>query len=161
VTTQTAQILAILRHAPSPDRQNADLTPLVTANIVSTASWTSDLAEHVLHGLEEALKGNHANWGEAIREAYAQATEFARAELTYLWKYARDRPYEVAASVLLTVMALGVLGRLVPGLVRVLGFARAGPVEGSFAAWWQRLYGGYVPKGSLWSFLQRMGMTWN
>lgn len=32
---------------------------------------------------------------------------------------------------------------------------------GSFAAWWQRLYGGYVPKGSLWSFLQQMGMTWN
>lgn len=35
---------------------------------------------------------------------------------------------------LLTVLALGVLGRLVPGLVRVLGFGRLGPVEGKFCS---------------------------
>lgn len=130
LTTQTTQILTILLHAPCPSDPNANLTPLISANSVSTASWSSYLAERVLHGLEEALKGDQANWGEAIRETYAQATELARAELSYLWEYARDHPYEVAASVLLTVMALGVLGRLVPGLVRLLGFAKVGPVEG-------------------------------
>ncbi|KAK3296616.1 uncharacterized protein B0H64DRAFT_389630 [Chaetomium fimeti] len=158
-TKHATQILTILLHAPSPG-PDATLTPLITAE-VSAADWTSYLAERVLHGIEAALKGDHATWGEAIREAYAHARELARAELAQLWEYVREHPVEVAAEVLLTVMALGVLARLVPGLVRVLGFARLGPVEGSFAAWWQRLYGGYVPKGSFWSFLQRMGMTWD
>ncbi|KAH6838363.1 hypothetical protein B0I37DRAFT_243437 [Chaetomium sp. MPI-CAGE-AT-0009] len=168
LAAQATEILTILLHAPSPG-PDADLTPLV-ATKVSTTDWTSYLAERVLHGIEEALKaGDHASWGEALSEAYAHARELARAELRELWDYAREHPVEVAAEVLLTVLAMGVLARLLPGLVRVLGFARLGPVEGeylicllacSFAAWWQRLYGGYVPKGSLWSFLQRMGMTW-
>jgi hypothetical protein len=140
LTTQNAEILTILLHAPLPSRPNPDLTPLITANSVSTASWSSYLAERVLHGLEDALKGDHANWGEAISEAYAQATELARAELSYLWEYAREHPYEEAASVLLTAMALGMLGRLVPGLVRLLGFARAGPVEGEFIFYIRTLF---------------------
>ncbi|KAH6641906.1 hypothetical protein F5144DRAFT_610583 [Chaetomium tenue] len=149
-TTQATQILAILLHAPIPNNNNpnnpttTDLTPLLTSTnpALTTTSWTSRLAEHVLHGLEDALKGDHSTWGEALNEAYTRASELARAELASLWEYAQDHPYEVAASVLLTVLALGVLGRLVPGLVRVLGFGRAGPVEGSFAAWWQQLYRG-------------------
>jgi hypothetical protein len=28
----------------------------------------------------------------------------------------------------------------------------------TFAAWWMSRYGGYVPKGSLYSFLQRLAM---
>ena len=31
---------------------------------------------------------------------------------------------------------------------------------GSFAATWQARYAGYVPKGSLFSFFQRLGMKW-
>ncbi|EAQ85602.1 predicted protein [Chaetomium globosum CBS 148.51] len=149
VTTHATQILAILLHAPIPSPNNnptaTDLTPLLlqtTNPTLTTTSWTSLLAEHVLHGLEDALQGDHSTWGDALREAYARASELARAELASLWAYAQDHPYEVAASVLLTVLALGVLGRLVPGLVRVLGFGRLGPVEGSFAAWWQQLYRG-------------------
>ena len=30
----------------------------------------------------------------------------------------------------------------------------------SWAAAWQARYMGFVPKGSLWSYLQRLGMTW-
>ncbi|KAK4150991.1 hypothetical protein C8A00DRAFT_45712 [Chaetomidium leptoderma] len=119
--------------------------------------------EHLLHSLEDILKtpgGEHTtptSWGEAFTDAYTHAVASAQQALGALWAYARAHSYEIAASVLLTVLALGVLARLVPGFVRVLGF---GGLGGSFAAWWQRLYGGYVPKGSLWSFLQRMGMTW-
>jgi hypothetical protein len=32
---------------------------------------------------------------------------------------------------------------------------------GSFASWWQSMYGGLVPKGSLFSFFQRLGMIWH
>ena len=31
---------------------------------------------------------------------------------------------------------------------------------GTFAAAWQTRYAGYVPKGSLFSFFQRLGMVW-
>ncbi|KAF2263400.1 hypothetical protein CC78DRAFT_581489 [Lojkania enalia] len=41
-----------------------------------------------------------------------------------------------------------------------LGFGELGPIEGSFAALWQSRYAGYVPSGSLFSFFQRLGMTW-
>jgi hypothetical protein len=34
------------------------------------------------------------------------------------------------------------------------------PAAGSFAAWWESTYAGYIPAGSLFSFLQRLGMTW-
>ena len=54
-----------------------------------------------------------------------------------------------------------------PWVVEVLGFSELGPVEGwspkcvgSFAAWWQSTYAGYVPAGSLFSFFQRLGMVW-
>ncbi|KAL2134921.1 hypothetical protein VTI74DRAFT_10413 [Chaetomium olivicolor] len=156
----THRILTILVTSPAPFPGTNLTASIATQTGITAQDWTSYLAERVLHALEDTLKGDHATWGEAIADAYTHAIEFAKEELRELWEYAKEHPYEVAATVLLTVLALGVLARLVPVLVRVLGFGELGPVEGSFAAWWQRLYGGYVPKGSLWSFLQRMGMTW-
>lgn len=32
--------------------------------------------------------------------------------------------------------------------------------QGSFAAEWEKRYVGYIPRGSLFSYIQRMGMTW-
>lgn len=60
-----------------------------------------------------------------------------------------------------TVIALGVLAIVAPWILEALGFAELGPVEGSFAALWQARYAGYVPKGSLFSFFQRLGMKWH
>ena len=89
----------------------------------------------------------------------------------------------------MTVLALGVLVALTPYLLEMLGFAELGIVRGksltpilyqtnqspewrrrldrancvtsgSWAALWQARYAGFVPKGSLFSFLQRMGMVW-
>jgi hypothetical protein len=50
---------------------------------------------------------------------------------------------------------------IVPWVIEALGFAELGPVEGTFASWWQSTYGGLVPKGSLFSFFQRLGMVWH
>lgn len=66
--------------------------------------------------------------------------------------FARDHPAYA------TLIALGVLAILTPWVIEALGFSELGPVEGSFAAAWQRLYAGFVPKGSLFSFFQRLGM---
>ncbi|KAG7294139.1 hypothetical protein NEMBOFW57_004207 [Staphylotrichum longicolle] len=122
------QILTTLLTSPAPSPET-DLTPLVAAQ-VSTADWTSYLAERLLHALEDTLKkAEHVDWGEAVTDAYNRAVELAEEELRALWEYVKEHPYEVAAEVLLTVLALGVLARLVPAFVRVLGFGRLGPVE--------------------------------
>ncbi|KAH6615936.1 hypothetical protein B0J18DRAFT_484731 [Chaetomium sp. MPI-SDFR-AT-0129] len=168
-----SQIIDIIRTAPRPSPKgdqpshhiNHDLTPLIEDSTpIRAEDWTSYLAERVLRALEETIKHvaeEQETWGEALRDAYAYAVQAVQAELSALWEYTKEHPYETVAMVLLTVLALGVLARLVPVFVRVLGFAKEGPLEGSFAAWWQSSYKGYVPKGSLWSFLQRMGMTWD
>ena len=120
--------------SPRPTRTpGTDLTPLITTGTdLSTTSWTSHLAERLLHALEATLKGDHATWGEVVTDAYLQAAELAREEMSELWGYAQEHPVEVAAEVILTVLALGVLARLVPAFVRVLGFGGLGPVEGEF-----------------------------
>ena len=136
-----AQILTLLLTAPTP-APGTDLTPLITTTTnLSTASWTSRLAERLLHALEATLKGDHATWGEAVTDAYLHAEELAREELTALWEYAQEHPVEVAAEVVLTVLALGVLVRLVPAFVRILGFGRLGPVEGEFVGSERVLFG--------------------
>lgn len=123
------KILTTLFTSPALSPET-DLTPLI-ASQVSTADWTSYLAERLLHALEDTLKkAEHADWGEAVTDAYNRAVELVEEELRVLWEYVKEHPYEVAAEVLLTVLALGVLARLVPTFVRVLGFGRLGPVEG-------------------------------
>ena len=87
-------------------------------------------------------------------DAYDSATDAA----DRLFQFAKDHP--VASAGLLTIVAVGVLVILAPAVVEALGFAELGPLEGSFAAWWESTYAGFVPKGSLFSFLQRLGMTW-
>ncbi|KAL2163255.1 hypothetical protein VTH06DRAFT_5311 [Thermothelomyces fergusii] len=163
------RIVAVLLTAPRPaDPSEADLTSRAAAAAgLRAQDWTSYLAERVLHALERKLGGvlaenggDRSGWGGALADAYDVAVQLVKREFGDLWEYVRAHPYEAAATVLLTLVSLGVLARLLPLIVRALGFGQLGPVEGSFAAWWQRLYGGYVPKGSLWSFLQRMGMTW-
>ncbi|OJJ98363.1 hypothetical protein ASPACDRAFT_79838 [Aspergillus aculeatus ATCC 16872] len=81
---------------------------------------------------------------EALRRASEEAFEFAQEHPVYT-----------------TILALGVFVALMPWVLEVLGFAELGPVEGSFAAWWQSRYAGYVPKGSLFGFFQRLGMVWH
>ena len=157
----TAQILTLLLTAPTPT-PGTDLTALITTTTdLSTTSWTSHLTERLLHALEATLKGDHATWGEAVTDAYMHAADLAREELSALWEYAMQHPVEVAAEVVLTVLALGVLARLVPGIVRVLGFGRLGPVEGEFggssewvlfefeylADWYTRVVCGVVAAG--------------
>ncbi|KAK5662555.1 hypothetical protein OQA88_8467 [Cercophora sp. LCS_1] len=160
-STRTAKdiatnIISIIRRAEKPDhRLTAQLD-----DAVGTTGWTDRLAEHVLSALQETLKGNHETWGEALSEAYDVAVQVADEMFIDLVEYVKEHPLEIAASILLTLVAFGVLVRLMPLVLELLGFGVEGPVEGSFAAWFQRTYGGYVPKGSIMSFLQRLGMTW-
>lgn len=137
--------------------------------IVSPYGWKEYLAEKVLEKLGSALQGAHENLGPVIRDAYRKA-----------WCVANDiEGFVIQHPVMCTVIALGVLVIVCPCVIEALGFAELGPVEGtyigycknaqcganvvhlgSFASWWQSTYGGLVPKNSLFSFFQRLGMVW-
>ncbi|KAE8141422.1 hypothetical protein BDV38DRAFT_279322 [Aspergillus pseudotamarii] len=113
---------------------------------ISTTSWTASLAQAILHGLETAIKAG-AQMAEAASKALARATDEA-------YEFSREHP------IFATILALSVLAILTPWVIEILGFGELGPIEGSFAAAWQRTYAGYVPKESLFSFFQRLGMVW-
>lgn len=143
-------------------------------SIVGCYGWKEYLAEKVLEKLGAALQGAHDKLGPAIRDAYNKA-----------WNAANEiEGFVIQHPVMCTIIALGVLVVIAPWVIEVLGFAELGPMEGayterstcwiigltprntdnvgigSFAAWWQSTYGGLVPKGSLFSFFQRLGMVW-
>ncbi|KAF2798924.1 hypothetical protein K505DRAFT_189854, partial [Melanomma pulvis-pyrius CBS 109.77] len=117
-------------------------------NIVGATGWTEKVAEWTLAKLEQALK-EASKLGPALKEAYDKAWEAARG----IEGFVQEHP------VFCTVIALGVLVMIAPWAIEALGFGELGPIEGSFAALWQARYAGYVPKGSLFSFFQRLGMT--
>ncbi|KAK4224059.1 hypothetical protein QBC38DRAFT_502595 [Podospora fimiseda] len=141
------------------------ITPSLESQF-DTASWSEKIAKHVFNTLRNILNPDNvdkrASWGEALTEAYNKAVEVATDTFRDLVQYAKDHPTEteIVLSVLLSLFVCGVLVQLAPRILILLGFGFKGPVEGSFAAWFMSTYGGYVPKGSLMSFLQRLGMTW-
>lgn len=146
-TTQSlaADILSVLYDAGTNDEYLVQRVE----DVVRETGWYESLAAAVLNGLENALKAA-APMGEAMKDAYEKAEQVAMD----VWGFAKEHP------VFCAVVALGILVILAPWAVGVLGFGELGPIEGTFAAWWQSTYGGYVPAGSLFSFFQRLGMVW-
>ncbi|KAL4788386.1 hypothetical protein BJX76DRAFT_353408 [Aspergillus varians] len=114
---------------------------------ISTAGWTEAIAKATLHGLEKAISAG-TQMARAAADAVAQAKNAAGA-------FATEHP------VYATLIAMGVLTVLLPWTLEVLGFGELGPIEGSFAAGWQRSYKGYVPKRALFGYFQRLGMKWH
>jgi len=142
----TAAAASDFVHALRTAEKNGENLHRTLDGIVHETGWTENLAKAILNKLVEVLKAG-AKLGGAMLEAIEKATEAAVG-------FAREHP------VYATLIALGVLVVLSPWVIEALGFAELGPVEGTFASWWQSTYAGYVPKGSLFSFFQRLGMTW-
>lgn len=115
--------------------------------LISAESWSEAIATALLHGLESAIKTG-VQMAKASTDALAQAKDAAIG-------FAEDHP------VYATLIALGILAILMPLTLEILGFGELGPIEESFAAGWQSRYAGYVPKGSLFSYFQRLGMKWH
>lgn len=137
-----SDIVTIILTADSPYTLHKHLNEQV-----STESWSEDVAIALLQGLESVIKSG-AEMAKASFDALKQAEDAAIG-------FARDHP------VYATLIALGILAILTPWALELLGFGELGPIEGSFAAAWQSRYAGYVPKGSLFSYFQRLGMKWH
>ncbi|KAH7392591.1 hypothetical protein BKA66DRAFT_557857 [Pyrenochaeta sp. MPI-SDFR-AT-0127] len=119
-------------------------------SIVGANGWKENIAKRVLERLAQALQDAHERLGPTVRDAYHKAWETAKS----------IEGFVIEHPIMCMIIALGVLVIIAPWVLEALGFAELGPVEGSFASWWQATYGGLVPKGSLFSFFQRLGMTW-
>ncbi|ETS81176.1 hypothetical protein PFICI_06178 [Pestalotiopsis fici W106-1] len=142
--------IEILRDA---EKYGTELEAQLNDLVVST-SWTEWIAENILAGIKAALRDGREKMGQAMTIAYDEAAKAA----DELFEFAGDHP--VLTAGLITIIAVGILVILAPMIVEALGFAELGPVEGSFAALWESTYSGFIPKGSLFSFLQRLGMVW-
>ncbi|KAL7935650.1 hypothetical protein V8C35DRAFT_259450 [Trichoderma chlorosporum] len=137
--------------------------PLLSAQLdeaVSANGWSEWLAQNILNKLEEVLRTGREKMGPAMVEAYDHACKAAEITFSDLFEYVKEHPVEVAATILLSLVAFGVLVRLMPLALELLGFGELGPTAGTFAARWQSRYAGYVPEESLFSFFQRLGMIW-
>jgi hypothetical protein len=96
---------------------------------------------------------NAINAGTEMAQAAADAAAQAKDAAVGL---AADHP------VYATLIALGILALLMPWALEILGFGELGPIEGSWAAFWQsRWYAGRIPKKALFGYFQRLGMTWH
>jgi len=135
----------IIRVLQESEKSGEELRNQV-ARVVGPQNWTESLAKAVLHRLEQGIRAGMQMRGP-LQDAFTKAVDNAI-------EYTHEHP------VYTTVVALGILVILLPWVIEALGFAELGPVEGSFAAWWQARYLGYVPKGSLFSYFQRLGMVW-
>lgn len=114
---------------------------------ISTNGWSNAIAKATLHGLENAIKAS-AEMARAASHAAAESKHAATG-------FATDHP------VYATLIALGILALLTPWILEILGFGNWGPIEGSFAAAWQRTYAGYVPRKALFTYFQSLGMKWH
>jgi len=113
---------------------------------VKTYSWYDGVAKAVLEGLERAIELGQ-EMGPVMKEAFERAV----AAVNNVKEWVEANPVKT------TLIALGVLALMVPWMLAFLGFSEAGIVEASWAALWQARYLGFVPKGSLFSFLQSLG----
>ncbi|KAH9834881.1 uncharacterized protein C8Q71DRAFT_766877 [Rhodofomes roseus] len=96
--------------------------------------------------------------------------QHARARLGPIMKHVQDVVVTIGDlaeqhPVLLETILISAIMYIIPEswflrpLFRLFGMSPEGPIKGSAAAWAQRtFYGGYIPKGSWFSHLQRAGM---
>ncbi|KAF5671162.1 lincomycin-condensing protein [Fusarium denticulatum] len=118
--------------------------------VVSTTSWTSALAEAIEHKIENLVKDG-AELAKPMAEAVKRATNTA-------WDFAKEHPVYAGLIAAGTIIAIGVLVEFeLVWVLRALGFDEIGPRVGSFAARWMSSLE-KVPKGSIYSYLQRLGM---
>ena len=164
------------------DEIGPSLNATIQSIVHQAGGWSEWLAAKILAALEAVLKADKS-LNAAMKEAYDKACEaFQKVE-----GFAVDHP--VFCTLIALGILVVLVPYVVECLGFCAGFGELGPIEGklapsylpresvamnqkgsstltlllttgSWAALWQSRYAGMVPKGSLFSFFQRLGMTW-
>ncbi|UKZ63343.1 uncharacterized protein TrAtP1_004572 [Trichoderma atroviride] len=100
---------------------------------VGTLGWSEMLAKRILNALVAAIREGRDKMGPAFAKAYEDAAKEADSVFHHLVEDARNHPLELVATVLITVIALGVLVALAPYVLELLGFSELGPVTGKLS----------------------------
>ncbi|CAM1509507.1 Fc.00g032460.m01.CDS01 [Cosmosporella sp. VM-42] len=148
---EVSQFIEVLRTADCSEKELEKRLK----SIISTNGLKERIAERILEGIEKLLNEG-AKVASAMDDAMKKATDIAL-------DFANEHPYYTALIAAGTIIALGVLVMLCPWVLEALGFARLGPRGGSFAAKWMSRIArldGRVSKGSIYAYLQRLGMVW-
>ncbi|KAF4547164.1 Hypothetical protein D9617_55g071580 [Elsinoe fawcettii] len=131
------------------DNNDADLKAELIS-MITTEGWQDELATKVLAAVQCAIE-----MGKEMGPAMSSAYEKAEKGVQGISEWAQENP-EMAALIV-TLIALGILAIMMPWLMVWLGFAEEGIIEASWAAFWQATYRGFVPKRSLFAYLQSLG----
>lgn len=99
----------------------------LAGSIRETSWWSESLAKRILVLLEMALKAE-ASMGPAMKEAFTQATESAKHIGELSKEFVKEHP--IITGVVCTILALGILYLIAPGVVEILGFTEYGPAAG-------------------------------
>jgi hypothetical protein len=97
---------------------------------VGTFGWSQMLAERILKTLTGAVKEGREKMGPVFVQAYDDAVKAAESHFHKLVQDAKDHPLELVATIIITIIAFGVLVELSPFILELLGFAELGPVAG-------------------------------
>ncbi|MCJ1248316.1 hypothetical protein MMC30_005533 [Trapelia coarctata] len=143
------KIICALNTATKP---GVSLDATIQSIVHQAGGWSQYLAERVLSALEAVLRAG-TEMNAALKEAYLKAFEEAKKIEGFV------EAHPVATTVFCTIIALGVLWILAPYVLGALGFGEE-IVGGSWAARWMSTYRGFVPKGSVFSYLQSLGAKW-
>jgi hypothetical protein len=100
---------------------------------VGTLGWSEMLAKRILNALVETIRNGRDKMGPAFAKAYDDAVNETNSIFHKLVQEARDYPLEIAATVVITIIAIGVLVALAPYILELLGFSELGPVEGKLS----------------------------
>lgn len=123
------------------------LADILDTNSWRQATWREKFAKAVFEATQKGIETARP-MSAALREVYDKVA----CVVDGIEGFVKDHPIVCA------LIALGILVLLAPWVIEALGFAEGGILEGSFAAEWQSTYAGFVPKGSLFSLLQKLGM---
>ncbi|GLI81960.1 hypothetical protein PoHVEF18_010357 [Penicillium ochrochloron] len=137
--TPTNTSLSLANHRSSESVASEIVTKILEAEtrcslqkelneVIRINGWSDTIAKAILDGLQNAIE-NGTEMARVATDALGQSKEAASS-------FATDHP------VYATLIALGVLALLMPWALEILGFGELGPIEGSFAAAWQRTYAG-------------------
>ena len=137
-----SSIVTTILTSPTTAELHKSINEQVTAN-----GWTDAFVQKILEGLTAAIKAE-ASVARPAADALGKATAAAAG-------FAKDHPAYT------TLLAVGILLVLLPWVLDALGFGVGGVIEGSWAARWQQAYEGYVPKGTLFGYFQRLGAKWH